>query len=130
MKIELNKSYRTRSGKKCRIICVDVKFNTRSGSYPVLGLLDVGDHECTFALTLYGKLYAHRESDHDLIAEWQEPKPRLLAWICADNFQGDGTPLASTGFSVQYFEYGKSPNYGRRAPWLDEPEEGGVNDIL
>jgi hypothetical protein len=122
VKIELNGVYRTRSGKKCRIICVDLKNPDRT----IVGLVDLVDQECVEFYTLGGRVYSAPNvmSDGDLISEWVEPKPRMLAWICADNFQGDGTPLASTGYSVRYFDNGLSPNYGKRAPWLDEPEEG------
>lgn len=113
--LELNKIYRTRSGKKCRIICVDIK-STMMPSYPVVGLLDVGDHECTIILTLHGKLQAHRENDHDLIAEWTEPKPRRLAWINVDT----GRIVLITEKEFEAY----SSIFWNRAPWLDEPEEG------
>jgi hypothetical protein len=79
MNIELNKTYRTRSGQKCRIICVD-----RTAIYSVVGLLETPRGEETATYMPNGVLCSESCSPGDLISEWED-KPEydrslLPAW--------------------------------------------------
>lgn len=80
MNIELNKTYRTRSGQKCRIICVDAK-----GDRPILGLIEnKRGGESVIALHELGVETPDNPSPYDLISEWTDPleydRSLLPAW--------------------------------------------------
>lgn len=68
MKLELGKHYKTRDGRKVRIICVD----KMSDSHPIVGLILEGDWEAISAYTEQGK-YATYDSHEDIVSEWREP---------------------------------------------------------
>lgn len=70
MKIELNKFYRTRDGKKVKIICIDrYGPNFPLIEYPIIGLGPCGEF---LALTRDGKI---SQDGMDLVSEWSEPEP-------------------------------------------------------
>lgn len=108
MEIKVGKFYKTRDGKKARIYATDGYFPIHGAVKEELGWLSYkwdadGSFNCQSG-----------ESRYDIISEWEEPKPRLRAWI-----HGDGTVKLGSGISIEY-----SPKLGppKRAPWLDEPE--------
>lgn len=116
MKIEVGKFYKTRGGKKARVYAVDgAPENPVHGSIFCRSQNDK-DHWVTYTWAKQGRYINNRESIYDLVALWQEPKPkRLYAWFRPSKnqmvwtYEGD-TPLRLRGDAV-------------RAPWLDQPEE-------
>lgn len=70
MKIERDKFYRSRNGKKTRIICTD----STAGTYPVLGIFttDGGEDRINW-YQLDGESYDSHDA-YDLISEWGEPE--------------------------------------------------------
>lgn len=69
MKIEAGKTYKTRSGRKVRVLCTDL----RDATYPVVGVVD-GDDERVEAFTADGRFNdEQRASPLDLVEEWREP---------------------------------------------------------
>ena len=109
MKIEAGKFYKTRDGRKARIYCLD------GGSLPIHGGVLYENGFCPCQWLEDGRFDTY-ESRADLVSEWTEPKPRMLAWMCTTSpngaycyfFPEDQTPKG-TGWT--------------RAPWLDEPKE-------
>lgn len=105
MKIEVGKTYRTRDGRKVRIYAVD-----GDSGRPIHGATYSHGEWYAACWTNDGRFYAN-ECAEDIIGEWTEPRPRLLAWkhrngtLC---LWQDGTNVAT--------------NEWTRAPWLDEPE--------
>ena len=89
MKIERDKYYRTREGKKARVICTDKD----DGDYPVVCII-----EClevfTSTVIMYikdGRFYYNKTSSRDLVAEWvDEPEgswdgyPAWAPWRAMD----------------------------------------------
>lgn len=79
MKIELNKFYRTRDGRKARVICVDAK-----GCCPIIALVTCD--KCIEELILFtddGRFFLLGADDfRDLVSEWTEPKKqrRVFLW--------------------------------------------------
>lgn len=73
MKIEAGKTYKTREGRKVRVICTDAKHP----AYPVIGLMSDGDKESVETFTLDGKFQLggndSAEYYNDLAEEWREP---------------------------------------------------------
>lgn len=71
MKIEAGKTYKTRNGRKVRVICTDMRFD----GYPVVGLVDYGsDREGAETFTAEGRFnHAIVDAPLDLVAEWREP---------------------------------------------------------
>ena len=63
-KIDISKKYRTRSKLPVEILRTDIK----STDFPVVAIIQLSDDkEFSDCFTEYGKLYAHGESDMDLI---------------------------------------------------------------
>lgn len=79
MKIELNKFYRTRDGRKARVICVDSK-----SDYPIIALIERDDlNERSAEFSSEGNIFRdNSESRLDLVSEWTEPKKqrRVFLW--------------------------------------------------
>lgn len=110
MKIEVGKFYKTSYGRKIRIYALDAK-----GRYPVHGALLEPEGNWTakswssegkYLLNVIdGVLDASAMTPSDIVAEWEEPKPKLKAWI--DQY---GHPF----FSIDH------QNHAARAPWLEE----------
>jgi len=82
MKVEAGKLYRTRSGRKVRIYCVD-----GGGSFPVHGaILTPQDIWSTMNWTSLGEVFGggKNESGAALVSEWEEPsftRPPLNVWL-------------------------------------------------
>ncbi len=73
MKIEAGKYYKTRDGRKARVYVTDAE----NRDFPVHGFLS-GEQ---LMWTLEGTFYVSLDpSVRDLVSEWVEPKPRLLAY--------------------------------------------------
>jgi len=72
MKIELGKAYRTRSGKKIRIICADAD----NVLHTVVGLVNdgPGSREYPITFTTYGSVrgWSDQQDQNDLIEEWKD----------------------------------------------------------
>jgi hypothetical protein len=109
MKIEVGKFYKTRDGRKARIYAVDGRDYTKihgavfeDGGWASLTWFENG------IFYIDGKEYVL-----DLVSEWEEPKPRMLAYFSrysGEVFLFSSKPAASLGFEP--------------APWLDQPLEG------
>lgn len=90
MNIELNKCYRTRDGRKARIICVDAK-----QKQPVIGLVDTNGVEIFARYGLDGSwILDGKKRGSDLISEWVD-KPEmdrsvLPPWIKVIAMDEDG----------------------------------------
>lgn len=109
MKIEFGKVYKTCSGEKVRIYAVDA-----GGAYPVHGAIKIGRSWRAMTWTMDGVMYRDGTGDdRDIVSEWVEPRPRLLAWI----FKGTGEVVFEP--STRRIDEGY-----QRATWLDEPEGG------
>jgi hypothetical protein len=68
MKIELNKTYRTRDGRKARVICVD-----RRSDYSIVALISPGLNNAVEDVFIYlsdGICSATEDLPLDLISEW------------------------------------------------------------
>ncbi len=101
MKIEVGKEYRRRDGKKAK--CVH---EFKEGYFAIITEPD--EHYIVFSSGAYINTL---ESKCDLIAPWEEPKPRLKAWMINGLY----------GFTVVFGP--TAPREGAtRAPWLDEKE--------
>ena len=75
MKLEVDKTYLTRGGKKVRIIATDM----RDKQYPVVGLINYPDKEVVQGWTKSGRYYdtPGRQSSDDVVSEysfWNEVK--------------------------------------------------------
>ncbi len=88
--IKLNHLYRTRDGRKARVVCVD-----RKGEQPIVALLKDGStDDCCRLFTAEGKYwpYSEKEQPEDLLSPWVD-KPEV-----GEGFrllEGDELPLAS-----------------------------------
>lgn len=70
MKFEVGKLYKTRDGRKARVICVDSKCT----HLPIVALVESESaEECLYQFKSDGKWVALGESNIDLVAEWKEP---------------------------------------------------------
>ncbi|MBR0721781.1 hypothetical protein [Bradyrhizobium manausense] len=81
LKIEAGKFYRTRSGAKA-FVAMDKRnpFNP-DDEYPILAYIDEEPETNTHKwLNPDGREYASKEYEHDLVAEWREPK-RIKGWL-------------------------------------------------
>lgn len=95
MKIELGKCYRTRDGRKARVICVD-----RKGPTPVIALVDDGWIELSYAFHQCGDFIHSLGGGHsyDLVSEWIDypPKGHMIArskWLHGDDGNGKSIPI-------------------------------------
>jgi hypothetical protein len=100
MNIELNKTYRTRSGLKYRIICVD-----RMGSYPIIGLTPCGSIENLMSWTKEGKEADNSilDNPYDLISEWVD-KP-TIDWSVLPRWH----KYAAMDESMRWYSYNALP---------------------
>lgn len=107
MKIEVGKFYRDREGRKVRIYAVeDTQFKGIHGAF-----LN-GNMWCSNVWTIHGTDECGYGS-FDIAAEWEEPGPKLEAWIREDGvlfFQKPSIDKNTARFETQ----------SKRAPWLDE----------
>lgn len=74
MKFETGKLYKTRDGRKARVICVDRKdpFKDYGVESPIVALVETVGEESPLIFDSSGRYSPHFESDSDLIAEWKE----------------------------------------------------------
>lgn len=117
MKIELNKIYRTRNGRKARIVCIDAK-----GNFPIVALVEDFDSEYAHLFTRDGFYYRSSEfSTLDLVSEWID-KPefdwsKAAAWHVA----------IAMDSSKEWLAYNEVPELGdtvwRCEDWQTVPEE-------
>lgn len=83
MKLEINTFYKTRDGRKARVICVDAK--SQNGMYPIVALIESAGDETSYHYATSGA-YCHFWKEHilDLLTEWTEPPTfdwsKLPAW--------------------------------------------------
>lgn len=105
MNIEANKHYKTRGGEKVRIYATDC-----SGIYSVHGAILSTDGWWVSGWLDNGRKSYRAQDDIDIVSEWEEPPPKMLAYI---SINGD----------VRMYQQ----NYAfleahllKRAPWLDE----------
>lgn len=110
MKIEANKFYKTRDGQKVRIYAID-----GAHPFPVHGANLLGSEWVQQEWCAEGSFYLHEKDGLDIVGEWEEPKPRMLAY--RHRHTGE-VYLAPEGQTPHPF-----PGDYVRAPWLDEPEE-------
>lgn len=113
MKIEKDKFYKTRAGNKVRIYATD-----GLNLYPVHGAVLLAGFWAPIQWTSLGKFYERGDADGDIISEWEEPKPKLKAWILAC----DDNPLSKQVYSIRFSEeapYDRTKHW-LRASWLDE----------
>jgi hypothetical protein len=114
MEIKVGKLYKTRNGNKVVVYAVDVP-NT---VYPIHGFIAYtsGPSPGPNSWTKTGQFDLHKEtSDSDIVAEWEEPKPRRIAYVSDNGVIRLIVPEDGAELLRQYPDY-------RRAPWLDEPE--------
>lgn len=109
MKLEAGKYYKTRNGRKVMILKSDLK-----NYYEAIGYFlcdDTSNEETIVHWKADGRAFVSNKSSLDIISEWEEQKPRMLAYINLDGFIYFGKEDDKTIFKG-----------GNRAPWLDEPE--------
>jgi hypothetical protein len=119
MKIEPNRFYKTRDGRKAEVVR-ELKSRSSERFIAVLSDPEIGEY-----VRLYndGGRYVGNDrvgvSPADIISEWEEPKPRMLAYLITS----DTERHSELRF---YPDDGKLFTLGnwriRRAPWLDEKE--------
>lgn len=114
MKIEVGKFYRTRGGQKARIYAT---YGTKQSI--VHGAIEVG--YVVWELIEWtgggGRIFmSGPEHDSDLISEWEEPAPKIIAYVSIADWSGGRKTLmlVNPDKTVDLREW-------RRAPWLDEP---------
>lgn len=71
MKLEVGKYYRTRGGRKARVLATDLK-----GLYPVAAAIEFPEAEGLCRLKANGSEWGATESPKDLVAEWVD-KPTI-----------------------------------------------------
>ncbi len=110
MKIEVGKEYRRRDGKKAK--CVHEFKNAKKYPYVIVG----DDFFDSYNCTSIGEVHTGIDPGLDLISPWEEPKPRLKAWIALIG--------PTSGIYFSRFDTESPGDDFIRAPWLDErPEE-------
>lgn len=113
MKIEAGKFYRTRDGRKARVYAVDGTLGTSS---EIHGAVFHGGAWGARQWSKSGSYNNTIERELDIVSEWAEPAPKLIAWV----------PVLTSlcnGYCVVRFssaDYAGEPGW-RRAPWMDEP---------
>lgn len=111
MKIEVGKFYKTRAGDKVRIYAVDA-----GGLYPIHAAILIIGEWVPYSYTAGGTLLSCGDlRDEDLMSEWCESKPRMLAYIHNEN--GRLSMFLETDDLRAY------ANTYTRMPHLDEPAE-------
>jgi hypothetical protein len=108
MKIEAGKAYRMRNGRKA-IVHWQAPNGDWHGSFFV--------EDTWYAVLVWDCNGSGSVDDFNLVAEWEESKPRMIALVDTC----DGSVHMSGGDGVGM------PSHWTRAPWLDEPEEGGIS---
>jgi hypothetical protein len=124
MKIEVGKLYRTRDGHKVRIYAID---GLR------VSWQDVAPNHGAWFEENYGWIQASWLDDGsvsgkdgvglDIVSEWEEPRPRLYAYLKLPErvvcFFPAGEPVTlSRKKDNEHFEFYEP------APWLDQPDSG------
>lgn len=119
MKIELGKIYKTRNGQKTVIHAI---YHADEATFPVHGSTqDVKNGWIARQWHIDGHWMTGSRNDsnassEDIVGEWVDPKPRLLAWFIPTN-----------GYIVLESDELKNKtmhhNGYTRAPWLDQPED-------
>lgn len=82
LKIERDKVYLTRAGKKLRILATDGAYH-KAPMYPVVAISERG---YISRHTTEGRAYLHAESTSDLVSEYVPPPPLAECWV---NFYAD-----------------------------------------
>lgn len=121
MKIEAGKFYKTRDGKKARIYAVGESY-----FYSIHGAVLLEKGWSIESWRSDGRSEISTEQRNDLVSEWEEPRPRLKAWLLQCG--GDGGSQADTERKgIYYIQFCVDrPTKGEdwvRAEWLDEPSE-------
>lgn len=111
-KFQVGDFWRTRDGRKARIICVDA-----TKDYPIVALIInvSNENEAVMTYTRFGCSFTYSSTPYDLIEPWTEPRSRMLAFF----------NIASGKLSLHKSPISLNPDYWSRAPWLDEPEGEG-----
>jgi hypothetical protein len=99
--------YKTRDGRKARVLCVDAP-----GKFPCVGYVPTGGVTVPFSWEVNGftGLKGHCA---EIVAPWTEPKPRRVAWIDELGYVRIIIDPRGKRLDAEW----------TRAPWLDEPEE-------
>ncbi len=126
MKLEAGKFYRTRDGRKARIYAVD-----GAGQYPAHGAILCDSVWFMSIWTAYGSSDFRGNGTVgdvcDLVSEWTEPKPRLLAYRVkrfTDTLCGKYRVGSTWLFPESGPESIREPSdIWERVPHLDSPEE-------
>lgn len=107
MKLEAGKSYKAKSGEKITLL----------GKIPTPGVFFPWSGYAAGGIPSYWSdsgQFTTGPHHWDLVAEWEDPKPRMLAFIAPGGrlcFYPE-TTVATLGMSDKWI----------KAPWLDEPE--------
>jgi hypothetical protein len=114
MKIEVGKFYKTRNSRKARIYATD----GGSQNCQIHGAILVpgsGWLSTSWSNGVHNAV-AHVRDD-DLVSEWEDPKPRLLAWL-------NGSVLIGGNRILNFLPEDTMPGGidWIRAPWLDQPK--------
>ena len=82
MNFEINKFYKTKGGRKVRIICID-----GPGVYPIAGYITEPDDESLQCWTIEGNFSRDSIIGNllDLSEEWTEPKKKIKKWLWVDS---------------------------------------------
>jgi len=111
MEIKVGTFYKTRNGRKARIYALDgVPLQSEIHGAITDPVLEKWGNITWFSNGGFIKGPDHRL---DIVSEWEEPKPKLKAWVNEQNGAVELNPEMS----------GRNITYWKRAPWLDEPDE-------
>ena len=104
MKIEVGKSYKSKSGNKCEMKFQDGpsfcgRMYTRGKKF-IVAIWDIAGNSV-------------EDSQWTIVSEWEEPKTRLLAWLDLRD--------RSVNFFNSDYEFHDTSNW-KHVPWLDEPK--------
>ncbi len=116
MKIEVGKLYRTRDG---RMACVLGIIDCRSPFSKAIGWVRTHGDQDPYHWDNNGR-WGGAPCNADIVAEWEDPKPKLRAWILVESERAQKNPLWPPIIFCDELE-AAAWNY-QRAPWLDEPE--------
>lgn len=108
MEFKVGRFYKTRDGRKARVICVDALNN-----WPLVALVLTDGSEVYFDYNLSGRRHPRDTYPTDLVAEWEDPRPRMLAYLGYD-----GSIIMRPSTNVDFVESSGCS----RMPHLDEPE--------
>lgn len=113
MKIEVGKFYKTRDGRKVTIYAIQ---HNCDFEYPICGHME-GDAEfSTWTINGSNGSLGYTLYPEDIVSEWEEPRPRVLAYMVINPARLDyGTLILTDYRELRLTDF-------RRCPWLDEPE--------